>query len=54
MRYNHDFFTGILGKDKFISLSYNMKALYIKHASSMTAQLVEVPATVTMMSRYSI
>jgi len=54
MIYNHDFFTGILRKDEFISLSCNMSALYISDASSVSARLVYGPAMVIMTSRISI
>lgn len=34
MRYNNEFFTEILKKDQFISLPYNMRALYTSNESN--------------------
>jgi hypothetical protein len=54
MRYDHNFFTGILREGVFINVPYNMSPLYTKDASSVSTHLVDGLATVTMTSRFSI
>jgi hypothetical protein len=34
MCYNHDFFTAVLRKDEYISLLFNMSALYFRDGSN--------------------
>jgi hypothetical protein len=48
------FFIGILRKDKFISLPYNMSALYTGNASSVSVRLIYKPSMVSMTMRISI
>jgi hypothetical protein len=54
MIYYHDFFTGMLRKDEYISLPCNMSVLYIRDARSVSAQLIYGPAMVSMTPSISI